>query len=38
MRRRFAKWLIRIGYRMFGRRDTAGVVVNPTGKWQAIKL
>lgn len=38
MRQRFAKWLIKVGYRLLGPRDTAGVVVNPKGKWQPIKL
>jgi hypothetical protein len=35
---RFAKWLIKIGYRMLRPRSTAGVVVNAKGKWQAVKL
>jgi hypothetical protein len=38
VKQRFAKWLIKIGYRLIGPRNTAGVTVNPKGKWQAIKL
>lgn len=38
MRERFAKWLIRTGYRILPARNIAGVVVNLRGKWQAIKL
>lgn len=35
---RLAKWLIKIGYRLLPPRNSAGVVVNPRGKWQAVKL
>lgn len=35
---RFAKWLLRIGYRLLPPRNVAGVVANPKGKWQAVKL
>lgn len=38
MKQRIARWLIKIGYRLIGPRDAAGVIVNPRGKWQAIKL
>lgn len=38
MRQAVAKWLIKIGYWLLPARVTAGVVVNPRGKWQPIKL
>lgn len=39
MKRRIANWLMRVGYRMLCRHSVkAGIIVNPGGKWQAIKL
>ncbi len=44
MRKKFALFLIRWGYRLYRTQETkggkteAGVVVNPNGKWQPIKL
>lgn len=38
MRQKLAKWLIKVGYWLYGPRNTAGIVVNPKGKWQPIKL
>lgn len=38
MRLRIALALIRWGYRLHPARNVAGVIANPRGKWQPIKL